>query len=198
MKHHEIRPAVEVVGELTLVGEVGIGLVNDYQTIEVLDDMDDIVTVEIIARGIVGRAEPYHLGVLVATSKHLLWRKPETVVERHRAIFDVVDVGIHLVPATGGRDGHHIVSARFGKAAVEHINGLVGAVAHEYLSAVEPLGMGDALLQEGLARVRVSVEWVVVRIFVGIEPHRFSHIVVLVSLAAVTIKKPDVFTCKFN
>ena len=67
--------------------------------------------------------------MVISGSQQLVGSDLVLFVEQHRAIFDIVDVGTHLIHAIGRLDGHHIVFTGIAETTVGQIDGLVASVA---------------------------------------------------------------------
>ena len=83
----------QLAAEWTLGGEVAICLVDDDYTFEGGDYLVDLVAVEGIASGVVGRTEPDEFGVLVGGGEEFVGIELETLFQAYCAIFHIVDVG---------------------------------------------------------------------------------------------------------
>ena len=122
-----------------LLGKVDVRLVDDDDTLELIDNLQHLVTIQRVARRIVGRAEPDDLGMGIAGSQQLVGRELIVLVQQNGTILDVVDVGTYLVHAIRGGDGHHIVYTRIAEHTISQVDGLVAAVAQEYHILGHPL-----------------------------------------------------------
>ena len=154
-----------------LLSEVYVGLIHDDDALETLDDLDDFVAVERVARGVVGRTEPYYLRVLVAGCQQFLCMQLEVLVKQNLTALDVVDVGTHLVHAVGGCDAHYVVAPWLAENAEGQVDGLVAAVAEEDVLGRHALDLLQHGFQFTLQGVGIAVVGCVVRILVGIEKH---------------------------
>ncbi len=113
--------------------------------------------VQVVSRGVVGRADPDELGVLVARLQNTVGFDVETVVERNRPILDVVDGSTHLIHAICGFYGHHVVDARLAEASIGKVYGLVATVAEANLLFFHAFNACYDLLQVNLQGVRIAV-----------------------------------------
>jgi hypothetical protein len=76
--------------------------------------------------------------------------KPKWLVEQHLAVFHIVCVGCHLIHAIGRFYRHHVIDLRLAESAVYEVDGLIAAVAEEYLFGTNLLLTGYDFLQVAL------------------------------------------------
>ena len=176
------------------MAEVAVGLVDDDDTLELVDDLQHLLAVDGVARGVVGRAYPDELRVVVGSSQQLLGRNLELFVEQHRTVLHVVDVGTDLVHTVGGLDGNDIVAAGLTEDAVGQVDGLVATVAEEDVLLANALHLSQGCLQLELQGVGVAVVRLVVWVLVGIEEYTCLTAGILVTGRAIGCERPDIWT----
>ena len=71
----------------------------------------------------------------------------EVLVKKHLAVFDVVDVGTHLIHAVGGGDADHVVDTRLAENAIDKVDGLVASVAQEDVLSKYALDLRQPVFQ---------------------------------------------------
>ena len=132
VEHDEVRIVGKIVAEWSLRREVAIGLVNDYDAMEIADYLFYFVAVEVVARRIVRRANPDELGVAVGGSKKLVGMQLEFVVEEYWAIFHIINIRTHAIHAVCRLYSHHVVYSRLAEYAVRQVDSLVAAIAEKH------------------------------------------------------------------
>ena len=192
VEHNEVGIFQQLITQGTLTGEVAVGLVDDDDTLEARQHINNLLTVNGIARGVVGAAYPDDLGVLIAGSQQLVGLYLELLVEQHGTILNIVDVGTYTIHAVGRLYGHHIVDARTAEDAVRQVDGLVATVAQEGVVGGDALHSLNLLLQFCLKRVGIAVQRVSVGILVSIEKHMSRVTGILVAGTTIGSKAPDV------
>ena len=130
-QRYEVGILVEVVAQRTLGREVAICLIDDDDALEGTEDMLYLLTLEGVARRVVGRTDEDDLCVVVACGKETVGVKVEGVSEGHFAVLHIVDVGAHLIHAVCRVYGYNIVDAGTAEDAEWEVNGLIATVAEE-------------------------------------------------------------------
>ncbi len=153
--------------------EVDVSLVDhDNPVLAEREQLLYLLFRESVARGVVGRTEPKHLGVGVHPGFESLDVESESVrVQRHGTELHVVDFGADLIHAVSRHGSHDIVHPRTAENPVHEVDGLVRTVAQENLFLGHALDGGKLLLDLPLTRVRIAVETIVVGVFVGVDTH---------------------------
>ena len=112
-------------------GEVAVGFVYYDDALEFGEYASYLVAVDVVACGVVGTADPYHLGVLIGGGKEVGGGHGVGGREWYGAVFDIVDVCAYAIHAVGGLDGYDVVCAWLAEDAVYEVDGFVAAVAEK-------------------------------------------------------------------
>ena len=67
--------------ESLLRREVAVGLIHNHDALKAIYDPPHLVAVDVVAGGIVGRADPYHLGVGIGGGEQALSLDLKTLVQ---------------------------------------------------------------------------------------------------------------------
>ena len=102
VQHDEVGEAVEVEAEGACVVEVAVGLIDDHNALKLREHTLDGLAVEGIARGVIGRAEPDNLGVVITGCQQAVCIEREVFIEFYGTVLDIVDVGTDAIHAVGG------------------------------------------------------------------------------------------------
>ena len=194
LKDDEVGVGGELLTEGKLLSEVDVGFVDNNDTLEALDDLQDFVAIERVACRIVGRADPDDLGVVVAGCQQLVGMHLVVVVKQHLTKLDVVDVGTDLIHAVGRGDGYHVVATGIAEHAISEVDGLVTAVAQEYVFLGYTLDLLQGTFQFALQRVGIAVVRLVIGILVGIKKDVSLLAGILVASGRVGCETPDVLS----
>ena len=182
--------------ESSLGREIAVSLIYHHDAIEQTEHLYYRLAIDVIARRVVRAAEPYHLGILIAGINDLLGRNLIVLIEQHRAILHIVDISTHLIHTVGRSDGYHIILARATEYTVNQVDGLIRAIAQEYLVFSYPLDLTYLFFQFHLQWVRVSIIRVVIGILVGIEEDAGISASEFRASATVRCQVPDVFSAQ--
>ena len=116
------------------------------------------------------------------------------LVEQHRTIFHIIDVGTDLIHAVCRLYGHHIVDARTGEAAVWKVDGFIATIAEEDLIHGHAFHLCQFLLHLQLQRVGIAVQRTIIRILIGIEEYAGFHAFIFIARRGIGFQIPDIRT----
>lgn len=133
VEHNKVRILGNIEPQRPLRREVGVSLVDHYNALKLFYHFDNLIAHDVVAGRIVGRAYPYELSGVAACMEQPVGCSLIILVKLNRAVFNIVDVGADFIHAVRRFYGHNVVSARACKAAIEQVDGLVGAVAEKNL-----------------------------------------------------------------
>ena len=172
LHYNQVRIAVELCRHRSFCREVDISLVDHDNSIESGAHRLYGVAREGVAGRVVGRAYPYHFGLVVDLFKDFLNVDREVVGKRSAAIFHIVDLRTHFIHAICWLYRHHVVDAWAAEHAIDHVDAFIAAHTEENLVGNDTAHLPDASFELHLQRVGVAVVGIVVRAFVGVDPHR--------------------------
>ena len=173
LQNDQVLVALHRGEQRPLVGKVGISLVHNEHPVEPLRQFFQLEKRKSIARRIVWRAYPQQFRVLVAGRQQAFRRQREIIrVECHLSQCHIIRCRRHFIHAIRRRDGHGVVDAGAAENPKAEVDGFVTSVAHENLLNADSLYFRNQCLERFLVWVGVSVDTVLIRTLVGIEPNR--------------------------
>ena len=158
LEDDEVGMLVEAGDPRGLGSEIYVGLIDDNNALEGIEDALNLLLGKEIARRIVGRAEPDDLGLGIGGSEDAVGLERVFGPEIYGAILDIVDIRLDAVHAVGGLDGDDIVEARTAEDSIDEVDRLIGAVAEHELPLSDALEGSDAGAYVTLEGVGIAVE----------------------------------------
>ena len=196
VEHNHVGKSVEYAAECALRREIGVGFVDNDNTLEFLQHLYDCLAVDVIARRIVRTADPDNLCLFIAGCQQFSGRNLIIFIEQHRAILHIVDVCTNFIHSVSRCNSYYIILARAAEYTVNQIDGLVGTVAQEDFLFSHTLNLADLLLQFNLQRIRIAIVRVIIWIFVGVEEDAGISACKLRTGATVRCQIPDVLSAQ--
>ena len=169
LQDNEVGIAVDCRQKAGDGAEIDVSFVNDHNTVETLEDVEDGLVGDGVAGRIVGGAEEDGLGAGVAGREEVFDRQGEVIAERHMAHRDIVDVRCHFIHTVARGNSHYVVYSRVAEHPEYHIDSLIGSVAEEDILRGDSLDGGYAGLEFLLSRVRITVPAGRVGALVGVQ-----------------------------
>ena len=171
VEHYHAWKMVKERAHGAQVGEVAVGLVHHHYSLELEEQFLQLAPVHVVARGIVGRAYPHHLGVLVARLQQCFSRHGIISRKTDRSVFYIIDISTNLVHTVCRFYGHNIVHSWFAENTVHQVYGLVASVAQEYPGRMDSLDQREVFLERLLQGIGIAVVGSVIGTLVGIQEH---------------------------
>ena len=118
------------------------------------------------------------------------------IIEQHRAILNIIDIGANLIHSVGRFDGNDIILARITETTIWQVNSLVASISKEDTILWHTLNLRQLSLQLQLQRIRIAVEGGVIGVLVGIEEYTCLSAGILVPGAAIRCQIPYILPAK--
>jgi hypothetical protein len=182
----------EFKAERELTREVGICLVNNHYALKFVENSDNLLTAQIVARRVVRGTKEYNLGAVITSCKQIVCPELEVGIKAHLAILYIVDVGTYFIHAVCRVDGNDIVNSWTAEYAEYQVDGLVGTVAQKDTFGQHSLKRRYNLLQFLLQRVRITVVRLVVWVLISIEKHLGRHTLIFITRRTVRLQGQDI------